>query len=136
MKKGCCFIEFLSTEEAVFVYENCNNLQVNNLFIKVKWVKLSQKTPKKKSSKKYSVIINNLIQIYVGNLDKSVTTKDLFDFFRNTYLSVCSANVIFDAKTNESKGFGFVDFTNYYEHQHLLNYQSKIYFHNNPLTIK
>ena len=61
MKKGCCFIEFLSTEEAVFVYENCNNLQVNNLFIKVKWVKLSQKTPKKKSSKKYSVIINNLI---------------------------------------------------------------------------
>ena len=61
MEKGCYFIEFLSTEEAVFVYENCNNLQVNNLFIKVKWVKLSQKTPKKKSSKKYSVIINNLI---------------------------------------------------------------------------
>lgn len=61
MEKGCYFIEFLSTEEAVFVYENCNNLQVNNLFIKVKWVKLSQKTSKKKSSKKYSVIINNLI---------------------------------------------------------------------------
>ena len=40
--KGCCFIEFISTEEAVYVYENCNNLTVNNLLLKIKWVKITK----------------------------------------------------------------------------------------------
>lgn len=111
--KGCCFIEFISTEEAVYVYENCNNLTVNNLLLKIKWVKITKNTLNKKIQKKYS--------IYVGN------SQDLLDFFKIHFESVCSANVIVESVTKESKCFGFVDFTNYNEHQQLLNYHSKIY---------
>lgn len=56
-------------------------------------------TLNKKIQKKYS--------IYVGNLESSITSQDLLDFFKIHFESVCSANVIVDSVTKESKCFGF-----------------------------
>jgi len=48
------------------------------------------------------------MNIYVGNLNYSVTDEDLKGLFQE-YGTVESARVIFDRMTNRSKGFGFVD---------------------------
>ena len=48
------------------------------------------------------------MNIYVGNLNYSVTDEELKGLFQE-YGTVESARVIFDRMTNRSKGFGFVD---------------------------
>ena len=48
------------------------------------------------------------MNIYVGNLNYSVTDEELKGLFQE-YGTVESARVIFDRMTHRSKGFGFVD---------------------------
>jgi len=48
------------------------------------------------------------MNIYVGNLNYSVTEDDLKNLFQE-YGTVSSVRVIFDRMTQRSKGFAFVD---------------------------
>ena len=48
------------------------------------------------------------MNIYVGNLDYSVTENDLNDTF-STYGNVTSVKLITDKFSGQSKGFGFVE---------------------------
>lgn len=57
-------------------------------------------------------------------------------FFKSKSQSVCSSNIILDPNTKISKGFGFVDFSNYYEHQNMLNNGTKFTLKGQLLTIK
>lgn len=52
-----------------------------------------------------------MLNIYVGNLDYSITSDDLKDLFEE-FGAVNSANVITDRETRRSKGFGFVEMEN------------------------
>lgn len=48
------------------------------------------------------------MNIYVGNLNYSVSNEDLEALFQ-AYGSVTSAKIIFDRERQRSKGFGFVE---------------------------
>ena len=48
------------------------------------------------------------MNIYVGNLNYSVTEDDLKNLFQE-YGTISSVRVIFDRMTQRSKGFAFVD---------------------------
>ena len=47
--------------------------------------------------------------LYVGNLNRTATDRDLEDAF-GSYGSVLSASVVYDPATRESRGFGFVSY--------------------------
>ena len=51
------------------------------------------------------------MKLYVGNLSKQVTDAQLNDL-AVPYGTLLSANVATERSTGESKGFGFVEFTN------------------------
>ncbi len=50
------------------------------------------------------------MKLYIGNLSKQVTEDDLKTIF-SAYGAVASTAVIKDRFTQDSKGFGFVEFT-------------------------
>ena len=56
------------------------------------------------------------MNIYVGNLDRSVVEADLKEAFQ-TYGEVTTASVIKDKFSGESRGFGFVEMPNAAEAQ-------------------
>lgn len=49
-------------------------------------------------------------QVYVGDLDPSVSNHNLLQFFKQIYHSVCEAKVIVDPVSRKSKGYGFIKF--------------------------
>jgi len=51
------------------------------------------------------------MKLYVGNLSKQVTDAQLNDL-AVPYGTPVSANVAVERKSGESKGFGFIDFSN------------------------
>jgi cold-inducible RNA-binding protein len=51
------------------------------------------------------------MKIYVGNLSYNTTESDLRDLF-SPFGNPSSVAVIMDRQTNQSKGFGFVEFDN------------------------
>jgi RNA recognition motif-containing protein len=51
------------------------------------------------------------MKIYVGNLSYNTTESDLRDLF-TPFGNPSSVAVIMDRQTNQSKGFGFVEFDN------------------------
>ena len=51
------------------------------------------------------------MKLYVGNLSKQVTDAQLNELAK-PYGTVVSANVATDRASGESKGFGFVEFSN------------------------
>jgi cold-inducible RNA-binding protein len=51
------------------------------------------------------------MKLYVGNLSKQVTDAQLNDLAVQ-YGTLVSANVAVERKSGESKGFGFIDFSN------------------------
>ena len=53
--------------------------------------------------------------MFVGNIDKTIPNEELKKYFLNLYTSIISVKIIFDQETGKSKGFGFVEFTNYRE---------------------
>lgn len=59
-------------------------------------------------------------QIYVGDLDLTVSKQQLVDHFRKKYHSVVEGKIIMDQTTKMSKGYGFVQFSSYEESQRAL----------------
>ena len=51
------------------------------------------------------------MKLYVGNLSKQVTDAQLNDL-AISFGTLVSANVAVERKSGESKGFGFIDFSN------------------------
>ncbi len=49
--------------------------------------------------------------IYVGELDSTVTDNMLLDFFRDKFSKAVAGMVVVDPETHLSKGYGFVKFT-------------------------
>lgn len=57
------------------------------------------------------------VSVFVGDLDQSVTDKQLLEFFSEKYPSVYFARIIYDPVTKYSKSYGFVEFSNANEAQ-------------------
>ena len=74
--------------------------------------------------------------MYIGNLDNDIDEKELITFFKNYLTSIRSACVIFDSATGKSRGYGFVNLTDYFEYFHLLKSKKPFILHNKILIIK
>ena len=57
----------------------------------------------------------NEFTIYVGDLDSTVTEEKLKEFFASKYKSVLSTKIVIDNITKQSKGYGFVKFSDHSE---------------------
>ena len=73
----------------------------------------------------------------MGNLDISITEKELTSYFRKSFPSVFSSRIIRDSINGKSRGFGFVNCTDYDDYNDLLKYnKDSLYFRGKLLTIK
>jgi RNA recognition motif-containing protein len=59
--------------------------------------------------------VGNEFSAYIGDLDTTVTDDDLYQHFKQRYMSVLAASVIMDPATRKSKRYGFVRFSDSYE---------------------
>ena len=62
--------------------------------------------------------------------------NELADIFKKDFASVLSSRIIRDSFTGKSKGFGFLNLTDYNEYMKLLNLKRPIIHKGNILTIK
>lgn len=74
-------------------------------------------------------------QIYVGDLDMTVTKQQLMDHFRKKYNSVADGKIIMDQSTKISKGYGFVQFSNYEESQKALTEMQGSFLKGKPVKV-
>jgi len=109
------FIEFINHDTANNFYLNYKGRTIPNTTkqFKLNWasygggIKPGSINPSKNNDQD--------MQIYVGDIDTSITEHKLLELFRMRYPSAFNAKVITDNQTKISKGYGFVKFTNHEE---------------------
>ena len=69
-------------------------------------------------------------------MDNSIEEDELTKFFKNKYSSILSSRIIKDSFSKKSKGFGFVNLSDYNEYIQLLNLNKPILFKGKILVIK
>lgn len=111
---GYGFVEFFSHSQAEKVLEELNDraLLYNDKTIKLNWASDSASKAACMGS-----LPKNEFTIYVGELNLEVTEDELKDFFHQFYPSVLGAKIIIDPINKNSKGYGFVRFSEKEESQ-------------------
>jgi RNA recognition motif-containing protein len=69
-------------------------------------------------------------------LDYSIDETQLTNFLKKKYISVLSSRIIKDSSNGKSKGFGFVNLSDYHEYMELLNIDTPIILGGKMLIIK
>ncbi|KAJ2959049.1 hypothetical protein NQZ79_g5467 [Umbelopsis isabellina] len=72
--------------------------------------------------------------LYIKNLDESVTSTDLFHHFKS-YGRIISARVIVNAQTNQSRGYGFVSYSRRDEAVYALNQMNGVTVASKPIIV-
>ncbi|KAG2182112.1 hypothetical protein INT43_007039 [Umbelopsis isabellina] len=72
--------------------------------------------------------------LYIKNLDESVTSTDLFHHFKS-YGRIISARVIVNAQTNQSRGYGFVSYSRPDEAVYALNQMNGVTVASKPIIV-
>lgn len=107
---GYAFVEFQSPDVATYILENYNGKTVQGN----KVLKLSKAVHGSKNSSSIGGSTTSNLggehQIYVSEMDLTVTEDELKNFFAKKYYSVSNTKIVVDPKTRLSKGYGFVRF--------------------------
>ena len=134
-KRGCAFLEFASKEQAEFVLKNFNGKNVNNFILKFNRVKTFDEKISTQKITKFTVSKrqNNFnyfkpSQLFIGNIDKSIDFSEVKNYFYERYHSIISAKLITNQQTGRSKGFAFLEFTDYKEFQTAMKPKDPIIF--------
>ena len=69
-------------------------------------------------------------------MDLNAKEEELFSFLKERYKSLESCKIIYDSYNNISKGFGFVDLSDYDEYNSILKSKEKIVLKDKSLIIK
>ena len=134
-KRGCAFLEFASKEQAEFILKNFNGKNINNFIIKFNRVKTFDEKISTQKITKFTVSKrqNNFnyfkpSQLFIGNIDKSIDFSEVKNYFYERYHSIISAKLITNQQTGRSKGFAFLEFTDYKEFQTAMKPKDPIIF--------
>lgn len=117
-KRGCAFLVFNTQEMAKNILDNFNGKKIKNIDLKFNWVRTLEEKYSSPKITKFTVrflFYNINFQLFVGNIDKSISFDEVKKYFYERYTSIISAKLITDQETNRSKGYGFIEFTNYKE---------------------
>ncbi|EPY53639.1 RNA-binding protein [Schizosaccharomyces cryophilus OY26] len=105
LNSGYCFIDFSTHEEAEAAMDyNGKPLPGTNRLFKLNWASgggISNSSSSK--APEYS--------LFVGDLSPFVTERMLFSLFSSAYPSCKSVKIMMDPNTHNSRGYGFVRFT-------------------------
>ena len=139
-KRGCAFLEFFSPEMAQHVLTEYNNKIVNGVMLKFNKVhSLEQKYNSAKIAKFTVSIIYHLYslnkQLFVGNIDKSISFEEVKNYFYSKFNSIISAKLITNQQTGRSKGYAFIEFANYKEFHEALSIKEPLIFGNQKLVL-
>ena len=74
--------------------------------------------------------------MYIGNIDKSVEEEELKNIFYKKYSSIIRLRLIKDNETNESKGYGFIEFNDFNEFTNALNNKYPVILGKQKLVFK
>lgn len=107
--RGYGFVHYETKEAAENAIVNVDGMLLND-----KKVFVGHHIPRKERSSKIEEQKAHFTNVYVKNLDTSVTTED-FETLFSKYGNVTSAVVATDPATGTSKGFGFVNFSSHEE---------------------
>ncbi len=119
--KNYCFVSFSNIQNANDALMKLNGKPIigTQYIFKLKWANHNKGANK---------------SVYVGNLSPEINDIDLYNFFKKKYDSVHHANVIKD--NGNSKGYGFVLFTNESEYLDCLNEMNGVIFSGNQIKVK
>lgn len=118
MSIGYCFVEFENADIANYVLEKYNGKMAGDRVLKLSRASYSggggpvNKSVVSNSSNTYTNTSTNTneSQVYICDLDPSVTEEELKEFFSKYYVSVTSTKIVCDQNTRASRGFGFIRF--------------------------
>jgi len=112
---GYGFIEFENRNQASEALEALNGkpLPNSNKTFKLNWASYNTNKNNQNNPNEFS--------IYVCELNPSVKSDKLRDFFKEKYKSVFDAKIIIDPSTKISKGYGFVKFHDKAESERAIN---------------
>ena len=106
--KGYGFVHYETAEAANNAIKSVNGMLLND-----KKVFVGHHIPKRDRQSKFEEMKANFTNVYIKNIDESVTDEDFQKLFEQ-YGDVISASITRD-ETGKSRGFGFV---NYIDHEH------------------
>jgi len=106
VSKGYAFVHYDTQEGANLAIEKVNGMLLNGKKVFVGNF-VSRKERKTEESPKWT-------NIYIKHLDKSIDEEKLKELF-SPFGKITSAVIMRDEKTNESKGFGFINFETHEE---------------------
>ncbi|KAI9226061.1 MAG: hypothetical protein DHS80DRAFT_19341 [Piptocephalis tieghemiana] len=125
--RGYGFVHYETKEAAENAIANVDGMLLND-----KKVYVGHHIPRKERSSKLEEQKAKYTNVYVKNLDTSVTTED-FEALFSKYGTVTSAVVATDPATGTSKGFGFVNFSTHEEAAKAVDALNDIEFHGKKL---
>ncbi|KAF8467684.1 hypothetical protein BDZ91DRAFT_121763 [Kalaharituber pfeilii] len=103
--RGYGFVHYETAEAANNAIKHVNGMLLNE-----KKVFVGHHIPKKDRQSKFEEMKANFTNVYVKNIDPSVTDEEFRVLFER-YGAITSASLSRDPETGASRGFGFVNFT-------------------------
>ena len=102
--KGYGFVHYETAEAATAAIKAVNGMLLNE-----KKVYVGHHMPKKDRMSKFEEMKANFTNIYVKNVEPTVTDEEFRDLFEK-YGQITSVSLAHDNETGKSRGFGFVNF--------------------------
>ena len=133
-RNGSALIEFNSYLTAKNFIREYKNRIINGQLLSLNWARIN--TNNVNNNDKENTNNNIYYTVYVGNLNLSIDELELTNYFKKKYLSVLSSRIIKDSSNGKSKGFGFVNLSDYNEYMQLLKLDTPIILGGKMLTIK
>eukprot|EP01118_Nematostelium_gracile_P001718 TRINITY_DN1178_c0_g1_i7.p1 TRINITY_DN1178_c0_g1~~TRINITY_DN1178_c0_g1_i7.p1 ORF type:complete len:463 (-),score=142.39 TRINITY_DN1178_c0_g1_i7:78-1466(-) len=137
-----CFVNFVNPLAAQKVIENFNGHPIpnTNKVFRLNWAAYGMGDKTRKPGMPPPVMkpvgkFENDCSLFVGDLAQDVTDYFMMSTFQYYYPSCYAAKVVMDPKTNLSKGYGFVYFTDDGEKTRALNEMQGYYLSYRPIRL-
>ncbi|XP_055375824.1 splicing factor 3B subunit 4 [Condylostylus longicornis] len=123
MHQGYGFVEFLSEDDADYAIKIMNMIKLYGKPIRVNKASAHQKN------------LDVGANIFIGNLDREVDEKLLYDTFSAFGVILQTPKIMRDPETGESKGFAFINFASFEASDAAMDAMNGQYLCNRPISV-